>query len=84
MHFSNETVSYISSLISIIEHKYLYGKKKFLLKDITGNKKFWEALRPVLVTKELNLAVDEENLFDDKKCWKLLSAIFYQFFFFIR
>ena len=52
------------------------------MKDITGNKKFWEALRPVLVTKELNLAVDEENLFDDKKMLEALVRYFLSNFYF--
>ena len=46
---------------------------KFLLKDITDNKKFWETLKPLLsdkgtcVSSKINLAVHEENLFDKKK-----------------
>ena len=41
-----------------------------------------EALTPVLVTKELNLAVDEENLFDDKKMLGALVRYFLSNFYF--
>ena len=56
---------------------YKKQRRKFYnnlsIKDITGNKKLWKTLKPLLSDKgtcgssKINLAVDEENLCDDKE-----------------